>query len=137
MKKERTAMKDYFMYFHGRIRQASQRAVRYANEHQNRVTGIVQWGKHGTMPMFLEDIFIVAYSKDIEYPFMRQVSSSDTMNLYHYNEAVFRKRSSVGRQSLQSALEKHWPEKFNDTFHAFINFSRPVDLKKLFYQAGI
>lgn len=125
----RTIVRDYFVYFHGRILQAPQQAVTYANQHQHRVTGMVQWGKHGSMPLFWKELSILADTKDIEYPFLHQINASDTLSLYQYNEAIYKKLSTIGRQSIQSPLGKHWPKKFTGGFQDFINFTIPVNLR--------
>ncbi|MFX6035609.1 hypothetical protein ABTE74_19715, partial [Acinetobacter baumannii] len=75
-------------------------------------------------------------TKDIEYPFIRENSSSDTVNLYHYNEAIYKKLSTKGHQSLHSPFAKHWPQQFTGSFHDFINFSKPVDLSQALRSKG-
>jgi alkaline phosphatase len=132
----RTEISDYFVYFHGRILKAYPQAVIDARQHQNRAMTFVQWGKHGSMPLGWKDIDILTDTKDIEYPFIRENSSSDTVNLYHYNEAIYKKLSTKGHQSLHSPFAKHWPQKFTGSFHDFINFSKPVDLSQALRSKG-
>ncbi len=136
LNEERTAVRDYFMYFHGRILRAPQQAVSYAHQHENRVTAMVQWGKHGSMPLFWKDLPILADVKDIEYAFMHHAGAPDTLSLYNYNQSIYKKLSTIGRQSLQSPLGKQWPERFKGRFEDFINFSKPIDLRAVLGNKG-
>lgn len=126
LNREKTAIRDYFTYFHGRILQAEKRDVDFANKNQHKAVCMVQWGKHGTMPYHWKELSIVSDPKDIEYTYMKSQGVSDTMNLYKYNKGIYKKLSTIGRQSINSPLASNWPKKFIGSFNDFINFSGQV-----------
>lgn len=114
----------YYTYFHGRILAAPGAAVEDANRHGGRPAVMVQWGKHGSLPLNWEKLEIVADAGDSErafYPTGRPIT------LEEYNRGTFQKLSTVGRRALDSPLGRGWPERFTGAWKDFVDFSRRVE----------
>jgi hypothetical protein len=99
-------------------------AVADALQHRSRPSVDVQWGKHGTMPLFWRGLEIIGDSGDVEaayYPVGRPIT------LEVYNRGIFQKLSTEGRRAQDSPLGKNWPRKFTGAWEEFTDFSRTVD----------
>lgn len=122
-----TSVKDCYTYFHGRILRAPKQAIEEANRKGGGPEIYTQWGKHGSMPKYWQQLSIIADAKDAEYSYMKK--DSPTITLYMYNEAIYKKLSTEGRQSIHSPLARQWPKKFEGSFSDFITFSKKADLE--------
>jgi hypothetical protein len=125
-----TSLERLWTYFHGRILEGGEAALRDAREHAMRARVNVQWGKHGSMPADWENIPIVANTGDIE---RRYLTLDTQITLAEYNRAAFRKLSSEGRRQRDHAIAKRlgWPDRFEGAWEGFVDFSRPVDVLSL------
>ena len=130
---DRGSIEKFWTYFHGRILDGGDVALRDAREHAMRPRVNVQWGKHGSMPAGWENLPIVANDGDIERGYLKL---DVPITLRQYNEATFRKISSEGRRRLDHPIAKRlgWPERFQGTWPAFVDFSRPIDMRSLLEQ---
>jgi hypothetical protein len=125
------AIEGIWTYFHGRVLDGGEAALRDARQHGMRPRVNVQWGKHGSMPEGWKALTIVATEGDLE----RQYYALDQpMTLERYNQGTFRKLATEGRrlQTHPLALRLGWPQRFTGTWEAFVDFSRLVDPLPLF-----
>lgn len=113
-------------YFHGRMLDGSSAAIEDARAHGQRARVNVQWGKHGSLPAGWESMVIAADSGDIERDFI----GAGKMSLLDYNRGTWRKLSTDGRRLKDHPMARrlNWPERYTESFDAFTDFSRPVDL---------
>ena len=114
----RAKVVSYYTYFHGRLLKGEPR--------DGIVTVVVQWGKHGTMPLDWRGIHVVADSGDVEASHIKLMNQGIPLEVY--NRATWVKLSTVGRQSQESPLARGWPLKFTGDWEDFIDFSKPVDI---------
>ncbi len=125
-----TSFERLWTYFHGRILEGGEAALRDAREHAMRPRVNVQWGKHGSMPVGWESLPIVADAGDVERTYLKL----DTpITLSDYNHATFRKLSTEGRRQRDHAIAKRlgWPQRFGGGWAEFVDFSRLVDVLSL------
>ncbi len=115
---------DYYTYFHGRLLRAPAGAVENAGNHGGRPAVLVQWGKHGSMPLEWNRLPMVADRGDVERAHMKL---DQQIRLEDYNRATWEKLATLGRQSQESPLARGWPLKFPGAWKDFTDFSRPVD----------
>ncbi len=123
---DQKSVEKIWTYFHGRILEGGEAALRDARTNGQRLRVNVQWGKHGSMPAGWEEMKITADQGDAEkkyYPLDQPIT------LQQYNEGTFRKLSTEGRRLAGHPLGKRlgWPQKFTGRWEAFVNFSRLID----------
>ena len=119
-------LERFWTYFHGRILNAGEPALREAREHEMRPRVNVQWGKHGSLPHGWESLPIVANEGDVE----RKYLTLDTpMPLLDYNRATWQKLRTEGRRLKDHALARRlrWPDRFEHDWNDFVAFSRLID----------
>ncbi len=109
---QRAALVGFTTYFHGRLLDASPRAIAEANEHGGRPRLQVQWGKHGSLPFEGEALPL----------------PGEALTVNDKQRAAYERLSTRGRDGQGSALSRGWPTHFNGTFEAFSTFSRPVPI---------
>ena len=125
---ERERAVDYFTYFHGRLLRAPRPVIERINAAHGRPAAVVQWGKHGSMPLGWRELRIVADEGDAERRFY---ALNKTITLEEYNRGTFEKLSTVGRRAPSSPLGRGWPEKFNGEWKAFVDFSELIDIRPI------
>lgn len=130
-KRERVA--GYFTYFHGRILRAPPESVADAQKHGQRAAVLVQWGKHGSMPLHWRALPILSDRGDVEARFMKLDRPE---SLEAYNRATWEKLSTIGRQSRDSPLARGWPLKFGGSWDDFTSFTRLVELVPVLRRGG-
>ncbi len=123
---DKTSIEKIRTYFHGRILEGGEAALRDARQNAMRPRVYVQWGKHGSMPIGWEEMKITANVGDAErkyYPI------GEPITLKRYNEGTFRKLAEEGRRLMNHPLGVRlgWPQKFTGRWEDFVNFSRLVD----------
>ena len=120
----------FWTYFHGRILEGGELALRDAREHGMRPRVNVQWGKHGSMPEGWEALSIVADNGDIERSYL---SLGTPISLLDYNRATWQKLRTEGRRLIDHPLSRrlHWPDKFDGEWAQFVAFTRVVDPLRL------
>ena len=123
----RTRVRSVHTYFHGRILSSEEPVA-------GRPRVVSQWGKHGTMPMNWRGLFIQADSEDSE---RGRLQTDRAQSLEEYNMATWQKLHNQGRNSQASPLGKNWPLRFEGSWEAFTNFSRPVDLEPRLRHGGM
>lgn len=127
---DQKSIEKILTYFHGRILEGGEAALREARRHGLRPRINVQWGKHGSLPIGWEDLQIVAGAGDAErnyYPVNQPIT------LRQYNEGTFRKLSEAGRRLADHPLgvRQGWPRRFAGTWPDFINYARLTDPLRL------
>jgi hypothetical protein len=95
-------LETYITYFHRQLVSASPPAIDDANRRGGRPAVLVQWGKHGSMPL-------------------------DWEKLKSANMADFERLSTKGRYQQESPLGRRWPRLFRGSFEDFLRFPLPVD----------
>ncbi len=95
-------LEAYVTYFHRQLVPASQRAIDDANRHGGRPVILVQWGKHGSMPL-------------------------DWEKMKTANAADFERLSTKGRYLQESPLGRRWPLRFAGSLEEFLHFPMPKD----------
>jgi len=130
---QRQRVVDYFTYFHGRILRAPPESVADAQNNGGRAAVLVQWGKHGTMPLHWRKLPMIADRGDVE---ARHMKLDQPAPLEAYNRATWEKLSTVGRQAQDSPLSRGWPLKFPGSWEEFTSFTRLVDPVVLLRQRG-
>ena len=123
---DRMAIEKVWTYFHGRLLDGGEPAVKDAVANRMRPRVNVQWGKHGSMPAGWDELKIIGDRGDEEskyYPIDQPIS------LKLYNEGTFRKLKEDGRRLPNHPLgiRGGWPTKFTGTWNDFIDFSRFVE----------
>ncbi|MGH9674663.1 MAG: protein-disulfide reductase DsbD N-terminal domain-containing protein [Bryobacteraceae bacterium] len=113
----RTKVISYYTYFHGRLLKGEPK--------DGAALVVVQWGKHGTMPLDWRSLRLVADSGDVEASHLKL---NEGIPLEDYNRATWLKLSTIGRQSQDSPLARGWPLKFTGAWDDFVDFSKPVDI---------
>ncbi|MBK5291323.1 MAG: hypothetical protein JJE04_06585 [Acidobacteriia bacterium] len=121
-------VRAYFTYFHGRILEAPAASLEDAAQHQGRPAIVVQWGKHGSMPLDWRNLSLIADSGDIE---RKHLPVDSRLTLEAYNRATFEKLTTVGRQAQDSPLSRGWPLKFPGAWNDFTSFSVSTDVAGL------
>lgn len=122
--KERSRLVNYYTYFHGRVMAAPPLALAQAAASGGRPSVVVQWGKHGTMPLYWQPLTIVADMADIEHNFY---PIGKAITLETYNRGIYEKLKTLGPRGRESPLAKGWPRKFNGTCEEFTDFSKVFD----------
>lgn len=123
---DKTSIEKIWTYFHGRILEGGEAALRDARQHAMRPRVNAQWGKHGSMPIGWEEMKITANIGDAE---RKYYPVGEPITLKRYNEGTFRKLSEEGRRLPNHPLGVRlgWPQKFTGRWEDFVNFSRLVD----------
>ncbi|HZN12498.1 MAG TPA: hypothetical protein VFC61_12520 [Blastocatellia bacterium] len=127
------AVEKIWAYFHGRLLEGGEAALRDARDHGGRPRVEVQWGKHGSLLPGWEAMSIVATGGDAEnkyYPVGRPIT------LKQYNQGTYRKLSGEGRRLAGHPLGRlaGWPPKFAGSWEEFTDFSRAVEPLELLEQ---
>ena len=125
-----SSVERFWTYFHGRILDAGDAAVRDARAHGMRPRVNVQWGKHGSMPVEWEQMPITPDSGDSErnyYPVGRPITLSI------YNRGTYQKLRSEGRRLPDHPIGRRlgWPARFDGAWEQFVAFSKPVSFLEL------
>lgn len=120
------SLEGFWTYFHDRILEGGPTALDDARAHQQRPRVLVQWGKHGSMPLGWEHLTLPTSPGDPE----RNLTNPAHTPLLEYNRTTWNRLATQGRRALAHPMARRegWPEKFPGTFEQFIDFSRPVDL---------
>src|SRR5262245_16692618 len=120
------SIERFWTYFHGRILEGGEVALRDAREHGMRPRVNVQWGKHGSMPQGWEALTIVADNGDIERNYL---SLGTPISLLNYNRATWQKLRTEGRRLIDHPLSRRlqWPNRFDGEWTQFVAFTRVVD----------
>ena len=120
------SLERFWTYFHGRILNGDEPALRDARDHGMRPRVNVQWGKHGSLPHGWESMPIVADEGDIERKYL---SVGTTISLVDYNRATWRKLQAEGRRLKDHPLARRlgWPDTFDGDWNQFVAFTRIVD----------
>lgn len=128
--KDAKAIEKIWTYFHGRLLEGSDEALRDARRHRMRPRVNVQWGKHGSMPAAWESLRITATEGDIERSYL---PLNEPITLKQYNEATFHKLTKEGRRLRDHPLARRlgWPDRFAGTWTDFAAFTRPIDTVEL------
>ncbi|MGH9851616.1 MAG: tetratricopeptide repeat protein, partial [Blastocatellia bacterium] len=123
---DKTSIEKFWTYFHGRILEGGEAALRDARQNAMRPRVNVQWGKHGSMPIGWQEMKITADAGDAE---RKYYPVGEPITLKRYNEGTFRKLSEEGRRLPNHPLGVRlgWPQKFTGRWEDFVNFSRLVD----------
>lgn len=130
---DKTTIEKVWTYFHGRILEGGEAALRDAQAHAMRTRVNVQWGKHGSLLAGWEEMSLIASQDDAG---KKNPSSDRRMTLKQYNESTFHRLAEEGRRLANHPLGVRlgWPRKFTGTWNDFINFSRLVEPLRLLDQ---
>ncbi len=133
---DRRSIERFSTYFHGRILEGGEGALREAAQHGMRPRVNVQWGKHGSMPLGWESIEIVADEGDSERAFY---AVGKPITLVEYNRGTWQKLRSEGRRLRDHPMARRlrWPDRFTGEWERFIDFSRTSDLVRLINEKGM
>ena len=120
------SLERVWTYFHGRILEGAEAALRDARDHHMRPRVNVQWGKHGSLPHGWESMPIVADAGDIEHKYL---STGVAITLADYNRATWQKLHTEGRRLKDHPLARRlgWPDRFEGDWTQFIAFTRLID----------
>jgi hypothetical protein len=120
------ALERIWTYFHGRILNGGEAALRDARDHGMRPRVNVQWGKHGSLPHGWESMPIVADEGDIERKYLPVGTS---ISLTDYNRATWQKLHTEGRRLKDHPLSRRlgWPDRFDGDWTQFVAFTRIID----------
>jgi len=123
-------------YFHGRILEAGEPALADARAHGGRAAVLVQWGKHGSMPIGWETQMIEAAATETEADFY---PVNTPITLERYNRATFEKLATVGARVADHALARQdgWPRTFTGSWADFSRFDRSVDVLGAIRKRGL
>ena len=118
----------FWTYLHGRILDGGEPALRDAAANAGRPAVLVQWGKHGSMPLGSEGQTIEAAATETEagfYPVGTPIS------LERYNRGTFEKLSTAGARAADHPLARRggWPRAFTGSWAAFSRFERALDIR--------
>jgi hypothetical protein len=127
---DKNSIERIWTYFHGRILEGNEAALRDARAQAMRPRVNAQWGKHGSLPVGWEELKIIAGAGDAErkyYPLNHPIT------LRQYNEGTFRKLAEEGRRLPDHPLgvRQGWPRKFVGSWLDFVSFSRLIEPLKL------
>jgi len=127
---DRQSIERFWTYFHGRILEGGQEALREAASHQMRPRVNVQWGKHGSMPLAWESMAIVGDAGDLERSYY---AIGKPITLGEYNRGTWQKLRTEGRRLIDHPMARRlrWPDRFTGEWERFTDFSRSVDLVEL------
>ncbi len=120
------AIERFWTYFHGRILEAGDSALRDARAHDMRPRVNVQWGKHGSLPDGWESMPIQASEGDIERKYL---AMGTPISLLDYNRATWQKLQTEGRRLKEHPIARRlqWPDTFEGDWAQFTAFTRVVD----------
>lgn len=121
-----TALAAFYTLFHNRVFAAPPEALRDAGAHRGRPAALVQWGKHGAMPVGWQRLPIVADDADTEAGYYE---IDKPITLEDYNRGTWRKLNTVGRRLPENplAMRAGWPTRFEGDWAAFATFPRLID----------
>ena len=133
---DRRSIERFWTYFHGRILEAGEGALRDARDHEMRPRVNVQWGKHGSMPFAWESMAIVGDAGDLE---RKYYVVGKPITLADYNRGTWEKLREEGRRLIDHPLTQRlrWPDRFTGGWDRFVDFSRSVDLRSLITERGL
>lgn len=126
MSADRTRLEAFRTYFHGRVLTAGDVALRDARAHGGRPATLVQWGKHGSMPLGWRHLSIVAENGETESD---SYDVDVPISLEAYNHGTWRKLSTAGRRARDNPIadRARWPPTFAGDWPAFSTFSIAID----------
>jgi hypothetical protein len=133
---DRRSIERFWTYFHGRIIEAGEDALREAADHEMQPRVNVQWGKHGSMPLGWESVAIVGDVNDLERAYY---AVGKPITLAEYNRGTWQKLRNEGRRLIDHPLARRlrWPDRFTGEWERFVDFSRAVDLLSLINERGL
>ncbi len=132
---DRQSIERFWTYFHGRILEAGEDALRDARRHEMRARVNVQWGKHGSMPLGWESMTIVGDTGDLERAYY---SVGKPITLAEYNRGTWQKLRKEGRRLIDHPMAKRlaWPARFAGEWDRFVDFSRDVSFHEVMNKRG-
>ena len=133
---DRQSIERIWTYFHGRILEGGEEALRDAARNGMRGRVNVQWGKHGSMPLGWESMTIIGEAGDLErayYPLGKPIP------LAEYNRGTWQKLRTEGRRLIEHPMTRRqgWPDRFTGDWDRFIDFSREVNVGELLNKNGL
>ena len=133
---DRRSLERFWTYFHGRILEAGDDALRDAGTHAMRPRVNVQWGKHGSMPFAWESLAIVGDTGDLERAYY---TVEKPIAMVEYNRGTWQKLRSEGRRLIDHPLARRlgWPDRFTGEWERFVDFSRELDLAGAIHAKGL
>jgi hypothetical protein len=119
-------LERFWTYFHGRILDGGSGAVADAVAHDMRPAVLVQWGKHGSMPVGWRSQSIEPAAGETEAGFY---PIGTPITLGAYNRGTFDKLVTVGAREADHPLARlsAWPRRFSGTWEEFSRFDRSID----------
>jgi hypothetical protein len=134
--RDRQSIERFWTYFHGRILEGGEAALRDAAQHQMRPRVNVQWGKHGSMPLGWESMTIIGDAGDLErayYPVGKPIT------LGEYNRGTWQKLRKEGRRLIDHPMARRlqWPDRFTGDWERFVDFSRQAGFLDLIKTRGL
>jgi hypothetical protein len=133
---DRRSIERIWTYFHGRILEGGDEALRDAAGHEMRARVNVQWGKHGSMPLGWESMSIVGDTGDLERAYY---TTGKPITLSDYNRGTWQKLRKEGRRLIDHPMTRRlrWPDRFTGQWEDFVDFSREVDVRKMLDERGL
>jgi hypothetical protein len=115
-------------YFHGRVLDGGDAAREDAGKHGGRPAVLVQWGKHGSMPVQWQQHQIEAHSTETEAEFY---PTGTPITLERYNQGTFEKLRRVGARAAEHPLARlyGWPRAFSGDWRKFSEFPKTIDAR--------
>lgn len=134
--RDRRSIERFWTYFHGRILEAGEDALREAADHEMRPRVNVQWGKHGSMPLGWASMAIVGDASDLERAYY---AVGKPITLAEYNRGTWQKLRNEGRRLVDHPLARRlgWPDRFTGEWERFVDLSGAVDLLSLINKRGL
>ena len=121
------AIDGFWTYFHGRVLDGGAAALADARSHGGRAAVLVQWGKHGSMPVGWQEQPIEAAETETEADFY---PVGTPITLERYNRGTFDKLTARGPRAADHPLARidGWPRAFAGSWADFSRFDRAVDI---------
>ena len=118
---DRRSIERFWTYFHGRILEAGEAALRDAMDHEMRPRVNVQWGKHGSMPFAWESMAIVGDAGDLERAYY---AVGKPITLAEYNRGTWQKLRKEGRRLIDHPMTQRlqWPDRFTGDWEQLRGF---------------
>ena len=101
--RDRQSIERFWTYFHGRILEGGEDALRDARRHEMRPRVNVQWGKHGSMPLGWESMTIVGDAGDLERAYY---AVGKPITLGEYNRGTWQKLRKEGRRLIDHPMAR-------------------------------
>lgn len=123
-------------YFHGRVLDGGIEARADAAAHGGRAAVLVQWGKHGSMPLGWRAHRIQADSIETEAGYN---PTAGPITLERYNQGTYEKLQDAGARLHDHPLARlhAWPRFFRGSWSDFSQFPRSVDVDSALQRGGM